>query len=148
MTSDVCPFCTHIRIDSLPPFPDGCPYLIDLSKAANLRIVGFVSAYNPRWITMALRTIGRDHPNFQQISIYPPDNLNGLDPAVIKFTIGKTACLEWLDLDRLLAEFHELYSVRLKALIWIDVQRGRGCVECLLPEVTARGIIDLERFVP
>lgn len=98
---------------------------------------------------MALQTIAQDHQNFQQVSISSPiffDTLVNLrpDPAVSRSMIGEPAFLGWLELDRLLARFHESHLIRPKVLLWKGRQWRGGCMEYLLPEVVARGIVDSE----
>ena len=66
---------------------------------------------------------------------------------IAKDLIGEETYLEWLDLDRLLVRLHEVHSIRLKVLGWVDKRTGRSCVECLFPEVVARGFADLGGLV-
>jgi hypothetical protein len=123
------------------------PDLIDLSKATKLRDLVFECATNPRWITMALRTIGRNHQNLQQLSIRAPGNFDSSELASIKREIGEDGYMGWLELDRFLAQFHDVRSIRPKVLFRGEEQRARSCAKLLLPEIMAGGIVDLENLV-
>ena len=48
----------------------------------------------------------------------------------------------WLELDRFLTQLHESHSICLEVFHW-DERAVKSCVECLLPEVVTRGIVDL-----
>ena len=61
----------------------------------------------------------------------------------MKDAIGETAYLKWMETDHVLAQLHESHSIRPKVVFWENEQWMRGCMECLLPEVTKRGIVDL-----
>jgi len=53
---------------------------------------------------------------------------------------------EWMDLDRLLVQFWEshLTDPKVIRMAWEGRKPDvRGYVECLLPELTKRGVIDL-----
>jgi len=53
---------------------------------------------------------------------------------------------EWLGLDRLLVQFWEARSTGPKVIctVWGGLKQDvRGHTECLLPELTRRGVIDL-----
>ena len=66
---------------------------------------------------------------------------------IAKDVLGEETYLEWLDLDRLLVQLHEVHSIRLKVLGWVDKRTGRSCVECLFPEVVTRGFADMGSLV-
>ena len=66
---------------------------------------------------------------------------------IAKDVLGEETYLEWSDLDRLLVQLHEVHSIRLKVLGWVDKRTGRSCVECLFPEVMARVFADLGSVV-
>ena len=75
-------------------------------------------------------------------------------PADLTGAIGEAAYQEWLDLDRSIARLWESHSIRLKAEYYdsstfgdgmVAKDKARKCLECLLPEVTNRGIVDLAR---
>lgn len=92
---------------------------------------------------MALQTTTPDHRELQKISIHLPSYSSSLDVDVFK----QSATYEqWPDLDRLLVQLWESRSIRPKVIrtAW-GVQRldRRGLTECLLPELTRRGVVDL-----
>jgi len=99
------------------------------------------------WAIAALQTITIEQRDLQHISIYAPSRFTHIDPkANVRETIGGEISEQWLDLDRLLAQFWESRSIRPK-VVCTTQERGnkntRCCIGCLLPEVTKRGIIDL-----
>jgi hypothetical protein len=149
----VWPFCTSVGIDNSPRFVGQLPHLIDLSKATKLRDVTFVCGFDPRWIIWTLQTITVEHKDFKQVFISSPDTLHRLrtvqGPGFTLATdvLGEEAYMEWLELDRLLVQLHEIRSIRLGVFAWVDDRTGRRGAECLLPEVVSRGISDLEGFV-
>ena len=107
--------------------------------------------FDPQWITATLRTLPLKHGNFRQLSISSPDALQRLssilpDPVTIKRIFGEEAYMGWLDLDRLLIQLHEIHSICLKVFSG-DKRAVRSCVECLLPEVVTRRMVDLENLV-
>ena len=100
---------------------------------------------------MALRTITPQHGHLRQITIYLPydSSLSGAGTDVRK-TIGEQIFGQWLGLDRLLAQLWESRSIRPKTLFFALPGMGKDIiesVECLLLEVTGRGIIDLVQWV-
>ena len=115
--------------------------LVNLSEATRLDRVVFQFGSGPEWIVGALRTITPNH-NLQQILLSLSTNIESRD------SIGDTACNEWLELDRVLAQLWELRSVRPKVMYrvsWFaDVESAISCMKSLLPEVTTRRIVDLE----
>ena len=147
MTPQVFPPTTRIHVDGLLPVTDQPPDLIDLSKATKLRGVVFECATNPQWVTMALRTIGPNHRSFQQLLVRAPGTFDTSDLASIKLEIGEASYLGWLELDRFLAQLHEVRSIRPKVLFRVDEQRARSCAKLLLPEVMTEGIVDLDNLL-
>ena len=111
-----------------------------------LRDATFVCASGPQWITPALRTITRNHRNFQQVSIGARKTFKSPDLSSVKDRIGESDHLAWLELDHFLAQLHESRSIRLKVLFRENEEKTRSCAEWLLPEVMAGGIVDLEKY--
>ena len=84
------------------------------------------------------------------ISLHPHDCILNPTGAILRKAIGELIYEQRLDLDRLLVELWELRSIRPKITnggtpgnyekkgVMIDY------VQCLLPEITKRGIIDLD----
>ena len=144
-------------IDGLPPpAAKPLPRSIDLSKATKLREVAFPCESSPQWVTKTLQTVSRDHRKLQQISLDATHALRAVNsdrfiPADPTRAIGEAAYQEWLELDRSIARLWESHSIRLKAEHdaatfgnEMEVKdEARKCLECLLPEVTDRGIVDL-----
>lgn len=128
------------------------PGLIDLSKATKLRDATF-EFRRPQWVSDTLRTIAPSNGNLQQISLSAPYviftlSFRSVDPATLPRVLGETTCREWLELDRLLVLLWETHSIRLKILYLgsfrVDRPSARKCMDSLFPEVTTRGIADLE----
>ena len=97
---------------------------------------------NIEWITMALRTITPENGDLRQISIDVP--------AIYAFDDGLRKAVEepvrgqWSDLDRLLVQFWESYSICFSVMRAEPRFTGmRDRVVFLLPELTRKGIIDL-----
>ena len=95
---------------------------------------------------MALQTITPEHRDLRQISIYMPYYLTfsniGTD---IRQSIGEVVSSQWSDLDRLLVQFWQLRSIRPKLGSVGLAEKGQNteyCIECLLPEISKRGIVD------
>jgi len=118
--------------------------MIDLSKATKLRDVVFrPQSSSVEWITAAFKTTTPNHRELQKISIGFPYFSGSLDVDTIS---QSTSFREWLDLDRLLVQFWESRSTgpKVTCAVWDGRKRDvRGCVECLLPELTRRGAIGL-----
>jgi hypothetical protein len=154
VTAYVCPFRSRVHTDGLHLFVDTDS--IYLSKATKLRDAVFVCNSHPGTITTALRTAGRNHKDFQQLSIGAPGTVwrsMAFDPsphpilpesASVGAAVGKGGYLAWLELDRVLVQLHESHSIRPKVLVQGDKQTARSWMECLLPEVVIGGIADLE----
>ena len=91
---------------------------------------------------MTLRTITRDHRNFQQLLL--ETFWEDYDPHV-----GSDGLVDqgWLELDSVLAQLWESHSIRPRVIYniptGIDESGARLRVESLLPEVTSRGIVHL-----
>src|SRR6266478_1268943 len=137
---------------------------IDLSQARRLKGVVFwvgAASRSVDRITMALRTITPKHRNLRQILIYVQ-----FIPALMRaYTnprriVGEQAFGQWLDLDCLLVQFWESFSIRPKIVCVMQTKGGRDscpydsisrvlpefrdvrdCVAYLLPEATRRGMI-------
>ena len=116
---------------------------IDLSKAPRLRSVIFrAESWPVGWITAALRTITPGNLDIREISIDVHGWLVGFD----RRTIGEADFGQWWDLDRVLVQLWESRSIHPR--IWHaglggEVHNTESCIQCLLPEATKRGIIDL-----
>ena len=124
---------------------------IDLWKATKLRDLVFRSLTpSVAWVVTALKTITSNHRNLQRITI----NFRSYDPAFadtgtnVGQTMAETTYGEWLDLDRLLVQFWELYSVRTKVVtsLWDGKRNMESRVGRFLPETTKRGAIDLVEY--
>jgi hypothetical protein len=93
--------------------------------------------------------------DLQQISFSVFDTLvdvigstHSVNSSTLSHAIGGTSYREWLKLDGLLARFCEARSIRPKILYgfpsWVDGQSAKECVGSLFPEITTKGIGDLE----
>jgi len=95
---------------------------------------------------MALQTITPEHRDFRQISIYLPTHLTFWNiGADIKRSLGEATSRGWSDLDYLLVQFWEAFSIRPRVGCERRGEKGQNteyCIECLLPEITERGIVD------
>ena len=137
---------------NLPSFVAGSgPAFVDLSKTRKLRYVIFwpVSP-TVAWIIATLQTITPMHRDLQRISIHIPFDFlftNAYTAAKARRIIGDVIYKEWSDLDRFLVQFWESCSVRPKVTLGVSTrevkQNMRCCIECLFPETTKKGIIDL-----
>jgi hypothetical protein len=65
--------------------------------------------------------------------------------ASVRQAIGEEDLAQLLDLDRLLVQFWESHSVRLK-VVCVTLEQGRDHIDHLLPEVSGRGIVDFVRY--
>lgn len=81
------------------------------------------------------------------MSILHTSGLDHTGSAGLKHALGENLYTEWLGLDRLLARLKESHSICLKVLYEVpssmDRERARGYMECLFPEVTKRGIVEV-----
>ena len=149
-TPSVRLFSLGVETDGLLPFPGGSTRSsVDLSRATRLRDAQFdCGDPSAKWIAIALQTVTSRHRDLRQIGIC----IYGLifdDPSTdIRQMVGEVVYREWLDLDRLLVQLWELRSIRPKVtydVMSVDKEKEAiNCVSCLLPEMTKRGIIDLE----
>ena len=146
------PFSTYVPIDNLPLFV-GDPSVgsIDLSKAKKLQDAEFGCRVHPRSVVATLRTVADDHRNLQRVLLDAVEVLiaphpNYSDPESFVRAIGATYG-EWLELDHLLVRLWQAHSIRVKFMYQVPASIGektsRLCVESLLPELTARGVVDL-----
>ena len=124
------------------------------SGAKKLKDATFYCESDTQWIVAMLRSLARNHRNLQKISIYTAYILNGPDradyyddPVNIRLAIGETNYQWWLELDRLLAQLQESHMIKPEVTYhsqyYAGRERARNCMESLLPETTARGLIDL-----
>jgi len=123
------------------------PVAIDLSRATKLRdMVLRPSALGVGWITTALQTTILKHRELRKILIYISHYWTS-NAKLIKRSADD--CGQWVDLDRLLVQFCESRSTRPKVVIRATLEgeegeeRVRSLAECLLPELTRKGMIDL-----
>ena len=133
---------------SSPSFvDDSSPTPIDLPKATKLRNASFVPAFlNVKWITLALQTITPKHRDLRLICIHlPSDRVFTGTSLNARQIIGGGVYSQWLTLDRVLVQLWESRSVRPKITYIPSPEKKeiRELMECLLPEMTKRGIIDL-----
>jgi hypothetical protein len=117
---------------------------VDLSNATKLKNVEFQPvSRNVKWIPATLRTALKLR-DLREISIYLRNYITATSVGTdIGRVIGEENGREWLDLDRLLVQFWESSSIRPKVvcLARMDTEDSVG-YQCLLPEITKRGIID------
>ena len=137
------PFSVCVPTDNLLLFPVGSAVL-DLSKATKLQDMTFRStSLNVGWITAAVQTTVPEHRELRKILIRVPYSLTCFDVDIMK---ESAVYREWLDLDRLLVQLWESNSTppRVICTTWKWEPEGRiGFADCLLPELTRRGIVDL-----
>ena len=141
--------CAHT--DGLSPFV-GEQSLgpIDLSKATRLKHVKFWWGRDPRWAVKALRTVTHDNRNLQ-LSLETTwksygHRVGSDDLGVLLDDIGGACYQGWLELDSVLAQLWESHSIRPEVTYNVPTWMGKGTgrrMQILLPEVTARGIVDL-----
>ena len=155
MDSTVRSFYTRIRAnDSSLIFvvDNGLLSPIDISAASGLKDVAFEWKSNSHWVAMALRTVTRDHGNLQQISLRTHWESYGMNLLIeeladIARVAEETSHPGWLELDNLLAQLWESYSIRPRLIYpvpaWMNRRKAGRRVESLLSGVTGRGTIDL-----
>jgi hypothetical protein len=107
---------------------------------------------NPQHMVAALQTITPNHRDFRRISLVTPyplfyQSYDFTNPTNFKRDVGEAYCVEWLELDQLLAQIWESRSIR-PQLIYdvpqeLDRESVRSCMEALLPEVMTRGVVEL-----
>ena len=110
---------------------------------------------NPQWVVTTLQTITPNHRDLHRISLdtqlvllhlFPnfPNSIN------LRHRIGETAFQGWLELDRTLVRFSESHSIRLRLQvdyrILMSDNEAKGMMERLLPEVTARGVANMDEW--
>ena len=141
-----------IEARALPELPfaladTGRPTLVNLSKMKKLKDVVFrCETLRVGWIIAILEAITSKQRGFQQITIHIPHYLLVTEnPA--RQTVGGEIYGEWADLDHLLVRFLESQAVRTK-IVYVVGGSGEkwvcGDIGGLLPEITARGIIELD----
>ena len=124
------------------------------SGATKLKDVRFDCERDTQWVVAVLRSLARNHMNLQKIAIYVDYILNGPDradyyddPVNIRLAIGEANYQGWLELDHLLAQLRESHLIKLEVMYTSPYhagrERARNCMESLLPETSARGLIDL-----
>ena len=123
---------------------------IDLSKATRLKDVDFrigAKSGSVDRITMALRTITPEHRDLRQISIHVHFAPAYASVVVdVRQIVGEGIFGRWLDLDLLLVQTWESFSIRPKVIYVMPTKGGRemrDSIGYLLPEVTKRGITGL-----
>ena len=82
---------------------------------------------------MAPRVVVTNHQGLRQISVHVPYDVALIEINVaIGRTVGEATYRQWLDLDRLLAQFWESRSICLKMVSDTTIQRGRQDVRSAL----------------
>ena len=124
-------------------------FSIDLSEATKLKDVVFKPiSRSVKWITKTLKTTLKLQ-DLREISIYLPYYVTATDVgADVRQGFEEEDWEEWLDLDRLLVQLWESNSIRPKVTRPTQMEGARNTrdgvgYQCLLPEITKRGIIDL-----
>ena len=111
-----------------------------------------MSKAHPHWIVTTLRTTTPDHRDLQMISvhtpwIHPAQISNCVDSADFRGWIGGSACQGWSEVDHLLARLSESRPIRLDVRYMMSRSLGedgaKGLMGILLPEATARGMVDM-----
>ena len=142
-TSGVPIRCLRLRTDDLLWFPAGSAVL-DLSKATKLQDMDFrLASLSARWINAAIQTTTPKHQDLRKITIHIPYFLTFFNVDYMK---GSGIYREWLDLDRLMVQLWESRSPppRVICTTWKGQSEGTmGFADCLLPELTRRGIVNL-----
>jgi len=144
--------CAHY--DGLLPLLDGTNFApINLSTAKRLEEVTFVcGGMDVAWVVAALQSVTLNHRNLQQISVHPfPDpGRFYLYLADMRRATAEGIDGQWFELDHLLAQLWESYSIRPNILYYHPPlgENGEGLrtwLVDLLPETMSRGIADLVR---
>ena len=138
-SAPITQFCHSVGLDSAS---------FDLPKATKLCDVCFrPETEGVEWIDMALKTITPEHRDLGRISIYLPPRLTFWNIGVdIRLSFGEETSRGWSDLDHLLVQFWEAYSIRPRVGCVRKREKGQNaeyCIGRLLPETTKRGIVDL-----
>ena len=126
---------------------------VDLSKATKLKDVEFKLWLRPTLLLTTLRTVTRDHRELERITLRVISSKGLREGEDVRYAVGESTYQGWLELDRLLAQLNESHSFRLKVLRYkfhtdSDGSGERRRMGILLPEVTARGIVDLVSSSP
>ena len=116
---------------------------VNLDKATKLKDVTLICLLRPGWVLRTLRTVTQNHRELEWITLSVLSNWGFSQRNDVRGAVGETTYLEWLELDRLLAQLHESHSIRLKVLYDVEESRERRRMKVLLPEVMTRGIVDL-----
>ena len=123
---------------------------IDLSKATKLAdAIFWPESMDAEWITNALQTVTPDHRDLRQISIHVPSHFTPYGGVPDERRVARDETYgEWLELDRLLVQLWESYSLRPRVTYTVPNEEQRlvcmrDCIGQLLPEITERGIINL-----
>ena len=138
----VRPFGICVPTDSLLSFPVG-PAVLDLSKATKLQEINFrLTSIYVGWIATVIQTTIPRHQELRKISVRVPHYLTSDVDTLKESEIYR----QWLDLDRSLVQSWESHSTPPRVIC--TTRKGyaynmRGFTECLLPEMTRRGIVDL-----
>ena len=129
---------------------------INLSKATKLKDITLMSCgLNPQWVVTTLQTITPSHKDLHQISLDPESILLHLYPDFpnsinLKQRIGDATFQGWSELDRTIVQLSESHSIRLKFQINYRILKSddeaKGMMEKLLPEVTARGVANMDEW--
>ena len=120
--------------------------LIDLSKATKLKDVIFnLDWLSVAWVSSTLKTITSRHRDLREVLIevhaLSDPTVWPTDAADVEDEIWE----EWEDLDRTLVQLWESHAVRAKIKYYSGKrEESREFMEDLLPEVTKRGIVELD----
>jgi hypothetical protein len=144
----VCPFHISPHSHGLLLFLDEPESVsVDFSKATKLKSVVFrPHPGRVEWVTTALQTITSEHRDLRQISIRLPYFLTLDRDATIRQAIAGEGSNLWLNLDCLLVQFWESHSIRPMIVYMANKDITRDHIECLLPEITKRGVIDIFEY--
>ena len=120
----------------------------NLSKATKLRDAVFrLGSLTVEWVTMVLQAITPKHQDLEHISIYMPSYmLPPVRPGVRITHTVEGIVGQWLDLDRLLVQFSESRSIRLRVICGMlgkYEQNTKHSIGCLLPVAAGGGMIDV-----
>ena len=151
VASVVRPSGVCVHTDNLLMFvADSMSTSIVLSEATRLKDLTFRVESSPRWVVIALPTITAKHRDLRQISIslarYGTSITYGGNP---RQDIGESTLGEWLELDRLLGQLWESYSIPPKIACSGLGHRDeitRTLVGHLFPETTKGGTANLVRW--
>ena len=141
--SDLVPSIDEIL--QSPSGDEGVPGPIDLSKATKLKDIVFrCDSACCGWVTATLGTITPEHQDLR-ISLCVPrvSNHQMNNPQAIG---AENTGMSWLDLDHSLVRLWESHSISLTVVNPQVGEGAKGLIEYLLPEVTRRGIAELEEF--